>query len=170
MPVTQFETLCAAYKTARDGYVLQRENGFLFAQDMINRYIQYMGVPRACFRFVPTDQSAKAKTTKSILGAIHPHEDGYWHLGLQLTLFCAPKGYPEQPILIVFRYKQIADAVYEVKISDDDPGHTITRETDADFLAFFEFLQSNLVHYFDSGLPRFAEDPPVVKTIGLVQA
>ncbi len=166
--MTKFESLCSAYKKARDNYVSQRENGFLFAQDLINRYIQYLGVPRACFRFVPTDPAMKAKATKSILGAIHHNDDSYWHLGLQLTLFTAPKGYPEQPILVVFRYKQIADKVFDVKISDDDPGHRITREAHADYLAFFEFLQGNIVRFFESGLQQFSAETPVLKTVGLV--
>lgn len=167
--MTKFESLGSVYKAARETYVAQRENGFLFAQDLINRYVQYLGVPRACFRFVPTDQTGKAKSTKSILGAIHHNEDSYWHLGLQLTLFSAPKGYPEQPILLVIRYKQVAEKTYEVKISADDPGHTIQREVDAEYLAFFDFLQHNIVRYFESGRPQFAESTPVLKTIGLVK-
>ncbi len=170
MSVTKFESLCSAYKAARDIYVSQRENGFLFAQDLVNRYIQFLGVPRACFRFVPTDQAVKGKATKSILGAIHHNDDSYWHMGLQLTLFSAPKGYPEQPILIEFRYKQVAEKVFDVKISSNDPGHRITQEAEADYLAFFEFLQRNIVHYFESGLQQFAGDTPTLKTVGLVHS
>ena len=167
--MTKFDTLCTAYKTSRKTNFSYRDEGINFARELIAKYIKFLEVPEDYFRFVPMDETPKSNTTYSLFGAIHLNDDTYWHLGLQLTLFTAPNEYPRQPILIVFRFKQIADKKFEVKISEEDSGHQISCGIESEFNDFFEFLQKQIVASFEDGLQEFLEQSAPLRTIGFVQ-
>lgn len=167
--MTRFDELCFAYRTSREKFFSYREDGFMFAGDLVSRYQKFLGVTNDCFVFVPTDKPAKPETTYTLFGAIHLNDDTYWHLGLQFTLFTAPNAYPQQPVLIVFRFKKIGEKKYHVKISEEDSGHEITCGNEAEFNAFFDFLQQQIVAHFEDGLQEFLEQSAPLRTIGFVQ-
>ena len=167
--MTNFNTLCSAYKTSRETYFSYRNEGLDFARELIAKYIKYLEVPEDFFRFVPTDETPKPDSTYSLIGAIHLNDDTYWHLGLQLTLFTAPNEYPRQPILIVFRFKKIADSKYEIKISEEDSGNQISPGVESTFNDFFEFLQTQIVASFENDFQEFLEQSAPLRTIGFVQ-
>lgn len=168
--MTKFDELCAAYKTSRETYFAYRNDGFKFAMELMSRYKEFLGVQSEYFRFVPADETPKPDTTYTIPGAIHLNDDTYWHLGLLLTLFTAPSEYPQQPVLIVFRFKQISGKKYQLKISEEDTGHEITCGDESQFNMFFEFLQAQIVVHFENGLQEFLEQSAPLRTIGFVQS
>lgn len=167
--MTKFDELCSAYKKSRENYFSFRDDGFEFARELMSRYKAFLGVPSDYFHFLPTDQPVKPGTTYSIFGAIHLNDDTYWRLGLRLTLFSAPNEYPQQPVLVIFRFKKTDEKKYQVKISEEDLGHEISCGNETEFKAFFEFLQQQIVAHFEAGLQEFLEQSAPLRTIGFVQ-
>lgn len=150
--MTKFDELCTTYRTSCEPHIEYRRNVLDFANDLIRRYKKFLGVPCDFFRVVPADETPNPDTKYTTLSAIHLNDDMYWHFGLQLTL--DPNEYPQHSVLIVFRFKQIEDHRYQLKISEQDAGHEITCGNDSEFSKFFEFLQGQIIAHIKKNSPQ----------------
>ncbi len=167
--MSKFGELCKSYKTSRDNYFSYRDESVGFARELMDKYIEYLQVPKENFKFVPLDKDPKPDTRYSLFAAIHLNNDSFWHLGLQITIYSALNEFPQQPILVRFMFKKTDKNTFSIKISEQDSGHSICRENESDFSEFFEFLQSQIRDNFENGLQEFLEQSAPIRTIGFVQ-
>jgi hypothetical protein len=52
-------------------------------------------------------------------------------------------------------FKKIGNGKFLVKIDEIDPIYTINADNEDDFKTFFDFLQSQILEYYDDGLEIF---------------
>ncbi|EPA9110275.1 hypothetical protein ACQ711_001140 [Serratia liquefaciens] len=164
--MSKFEEICAAYKVSKDKYNTYRTESMDFAVSFGRKYIQYLGLEKQYFRWVPEDDQNTASTGITIPGAMHLDDDSYWHLGLKIRVFSAPNVMPQQDLLIIFMFKKVANGEFAIKIRDDDKPHIIEMDKDASYTVFFSYLQKLILDIYQDDLEDFLQSEKSSRRIG----
>ncbi|HBX8459029.1 TPA: hypothetical protein MII19_16045 [Klebsiella pneumoniae] len=167
--MSKFEEICAAYKVSQDNYSTYRELSAAFAIGLGRRYIQYLGLTKANFKWVPENDTSTEKEGITIPGAMHLDDDTYWHMGLKIKIFSAPNVYPQQRLLIIFKFKQKDKSKFEVMVDGDDKKHIIETDGDASYTVFFNHLQKIIMGLYENDLDNFLASQQENRTIGFIQ-
>ncbi|ATM05101.1 hypothetical protein [Raoultella planticola] len=166
--MSKFEEICAAYKVSRDNFHAYRNRSMDFALSLGHKYIQYLGITKENFRWVPEQDSSTEKEGFTIPGAMHLDDDTYWHLGLKIKIFTAPNVFPQQELLIIFKFKEKEEKVFEVMIDNVDKKHDIEIWIDASYTVFFNHLQEVILAMYQDGLDNFLASQQENRKIGFI--
>ena len=165
--MSKFEELCKSYKTSRENFLSNKDDSYSFAATLVENYIRYLQIPRECLKFLPLNKQIKPNTTYTLFGSIHFDEDGFWHLGVQITIRTVQEDIPEQEVLICFMFKKIGPDRFLVKLYSKDSGHLIDIGNYQDYTVFFDFLQQEITALFDETRHEFTETVSPLKTLGV---
>ncbi|MBE0328507.1 hypothetical protein [Klebsiella pneumoniae] len=166
--MSKFEEICGAYKVSRDNYHDYRNRSMDFALSLGHKYIQYLGITKENFRWVPEQDSSTEKDGFTIPGAMHLDDDTYWHLGLKIKIFTAPNVFPQQELLIIFKFKEKEEKVFEVMIDNVDKKHDIETWIDASYTVFFNHLQDVILALYQNDLNNFLASQQENRKIGFI--
>ncbi|EOW2276201.1 MULTISPECIES: hypothetical protein [Klebsiella pneumoniae complex] len=166
--MSKFEEICAAYKISQDNFNAYRSRSMDFALSLGHKYIQYLGVTKGNFWWVPEHDSSTEKEGYTIPGAMHLDDDTYWHLGLKIKIFMAPNAFPQQELLIIFKFKEKEEKVFEVMIDHVDKKHDIEIWIDASYTVFFNHLQEVILAMYQDGLDNFLASQQESRKIGFI--
>ncbi|OJT38445.1 hypothetical protein [Serratia plymuthica] len=164
--MSKFEEICAAYKDSKENFNSYRKESMDFAISLGGKYIQYLGVGKEHFRWVPEAEQDTKSTGFTIPGAMHLDEDTYWHLGLKIRVFSAPNIMPQQDVFIVFMFKKVADCEYAIKLRSDDKPFIIETDKDTSYTVFFNYLQKLILEIYQDDLTNFLESAQSSRRIG----
>lgn len=166
--MTKFEEICAAYKVSQDNFHDYRTRSMNFALSLGHKYIQYLGIAKQNFRWVPEQDSSTEKEGFTIPGAMHLDDDTHWHLGLKIKIFTAPNVFPQQELLIVFKFKEKEAKVFEVMVDGVDKKYDIETYSDASYTVFFNHLQDVILAQYQDDLDNFLASQKENRTIGFI--
>ncbi|MCZ3467590.1 hypothetical protein LRS20_01550 [Klebsiella pneumoniae] len=166
--MSKFEEICAAYKVSRDNFHAYRNRSMDFALGLGNKYIQYLGIASENFRWVPPSEPSTEKSGFTIPGAMVLDDDTYWHMGLKIKIFTAPNVFPQQELLIVFKFKEKEEKVFEVMIDGVNNKHDIETYSDASYTVFFNHLQKVILAMYQDDLDDFLASQQEKRTIGFI--
>nr|DAI75498.1 MAG TPA: hypothetical protein [Caudoviricetes sp.] len=167
--MSKFEEICAAYKVSQDKFHDYRNRSMDFALSLGHKYIQYLGITRENFRWVPVQDNSTEEEGFTIQGAMHLDDDTYWHLGLKINVFTAPNAFPQQRLLIIFKFKQKEKDKFEVMVDGYDKKHIIAVDGDASYTVFFNHLQKIIMSLYEDDLDNFLASQQENRTIGFIQ-
>ncbi|HBM3089213.1 hypothetical protein PTQ46_14475 [Klebsiella michiganensis] len=166
--MSKFEEICAAYKVSRDNFHDYRNRSMDFALSLGHKYIQYLGIASENYRWVPPSESSTEKAGVTIPGAMELDDDTYWHMGLKIKIFSAPNVFPQQELLIVFKFKEKEAKVFEVMVDGVDKKHDIETYSDASFTVFFNHLQDVILAQYQDDLDNFLASQQENRKIGFI--
>ncbi len=166
--MSKFEEICAAYKVSRDNFHDYRNRSMDFALGLGNKYIQYLGIASENFRWVPPSEPSTEESGFTIPGAMVLDDDTYWHMGLKIKIFTAPNVFPQQELLIVFKFKEKEEKVFEVMIDGVNKKHDIETYSDASYTVFFNHLQKVILAMYQDDLDDFLASQQEKRTIGFI--
>ncbi|PHY69818.1 hypothetical protein CS366_09680 [Serratia marcescens] len=95
-------------------------------------------------------------------------DDTYWHMGLKIKIFTAPNVFPQQELLIVFKFKEKEEKVFEVMIDGVNKKHDIETYSDASYTVFFNHLQKVILAMYQDDLDNFLASQQEKRTIGFI--
>jgi hypothetical protein len=153
--MSKFEELCSALKKYRQDWSNYRAEGKHFCMIMIDKYIKYLGIQHDKIDFVPLDKEPEPNKRYVITDAVHIDSDTFFHLGVRIILHEGDRQNRQERLLIKFMFKKIGNGKFLVKIDEIDPIYTINADNEDDFKTFFDFLQSQILEYYDDGLEIF---------------
>lgn len=166
--MSKFQEICAAYKISRDNYHAYRDRSMDFAVRLGQGYIRYLGISSENYKWVPATDTSTEKEGFTIPGSMHLNDDTYWHLGLKIKIFTAPNVFPQQELLIIFKFKEKKEKVFEVMIDNIDKKYEIETCSDASFTVFFNHLQKVILAMYQDGLDNFLASQQEDRKIGFI--
>ncbi|CAB1217828.1 MULTISPECIES: hypothetical protein [Klebsiella/Raoultella group] len=148
--MSNFEEICAAHKEFQSKSYAYKVSCTNFASGLGDKYIQYLGITKANYRWVPASDDATEKEDFSILDVMHFDDDTYWHMGLKIKLFTAHDTFPQQELLIIFKFKPKPKEknVFEVMVDGDSKQHDIETWSEASYTVFFNCLQKIILDQY----------------------
>lgn len=166
--MSKFQEICAAYKLSRDNFHEYRNRSMDFAVKLGNEYIRYLGIASENYKWVPATDTSTEKEGFTIAGSMHLDDDTYWHLGLKIKVFTAPDVFPQQELLIIFKFKEKEDSVFEVMIDGVDKKYAIETWVDSSFTVFFKHLQDVILSIYHDDLENFLASEQENRKIGFI--
>ncbi|QLV87827.1 hypothetical protein HV265_12955 [Citrobacter sp. RHBSTW-00678] len=166
--MSKFQEICAAYKDSQDSFIAYRTKSTDFAIGLGNRYIKYLGITKENFRWVPATDTSTERDGITIPGAMHLDDDTYWHLGMRIKIFSALNVFPQQSLLIIFKFKQKDKDTFEVMVDGDDKRCVIDTSSDASYTVFFDHLQKIIMGLYEDDLANFLASQQETRTIGFI--
>jgi hypothetical protein len=155
--VSKFKEMYECVLLARKKWSSYRESCWKNLGSLVNGFAAYCEIPKEQVGFLPLDKEPKEDTIYGLAGAVHLAEDGYWHLGLVITLD------PYQRVLIRICLRE-QDGVVMVKAGDVIKPRQLDLTNENQLKAFYDEI-------VDSVKRRFTEEPdfddkPSLKKIG----
>ncbi|EGT3573982.1 hypothetical protein F6R83_13430 [Citrobacter amalonaticus] len=169
--MSKFKELCSAYNDFRDQLADTRSNAF----DMSNRvafyYRQYLGIDNEeAFKLTPLVGQVRNGVKYSPAGATHLGDDGFWHLGIELTVYRNANTYPQQPFKVSFKFIRNEDGSYLLDVDGLNAASIITDVTNAaQFHPVFDKIQENILDYFNENLEFLKGKHKKMSSIGFIQ-
>lgn len=164
--MSKFEELCQSYAISQKKYREYEQDCMSFIQKFYNGFIAHAEIPREQIYLVPLHEEPTPGSMYSPLGAMNLEDDTYYHLGVVLTVYTAPKQFPQQSLQIHLQVKK-TDGVFLVKITTDDEPVKIALENQQDYIGVYDKIISLIKDHFENGLQKFLEGiPDPIQKIG----
>lgn len=165
--MSKFDEMCAAYVESRKNWFSYRDKCSDAMRRLAAGFIKYCEIPEDQVRLVPVTGEDRQGKTFSLLGAMNVEDQGFWQLGMQITLFEKPNQYPHQPILIVLGVKD-HDGKLQVMVGKDGEVQLLNIDDKEQLANFYDKLVILVKKFFRDGLQEFLEKSAPLKTIGFV--
>lgn len=157
--MTRFEGLCQSYKISQQKYREYEKACEGFIQELYGGFITYAEIPRGQVRLIPLHKEATKGSLYSAMGAMNLENDTYFHLGLELTVYLAPKTFPQQGLLLHLRIKQNKEG-FVVKITSDDEPTCVRAGNQQDLEGIYNKILDLITDHFENGLQKFLDGTP----------
>ncbi|WGE28662.1 hypothetical protein PHA77_14525 [Edwardsiella tarda] len=170
--VSKFKELCSAYHEFRDQLSDARNNAFDMSKRVAFYYKQYLGLDNeGAFKLIPLDERVRDDLKYSPAGATHLGDDGFWYLGVELTVYKNKNTYPQQPFLVRFKFLRKEDGSYLLNVDGLNAASIITDMDDAtQFSPVFDKVQENILGYFNENLKFLKGKHNKMSSIGFIQS
>jgi len=155
--MSKFTEMGDAVASARKKWSDFRDRCWKDLDSIIKGFVEYCEIPREQVSFSPLDTDPEEGVQYAFAGAVHYAEDGYWHLGLVITLI------PFQPLLIELCVND-RDGKVAVKAGRDGKPRTINLQNPTERAAFYDEIVEDVKRYFTEE-PDF-NDAPSMRKIG----
>jgi hypothetical protein len=154
----RFPDLCKALENARAQFAAYRSDCVFFAATITRGLTEHASWPRELVAFEPVANlgvagEAGSAPSERIEDAMHLEADGFWHIGLRLTLE-EPKG--RDSILLHFRLKKL-ETRYIVSLTGFED-FEVAAPTPEHLQPIYESILNALRRHYESGLRLFLEN------------
>lgn len=161
--MTKFDEMCKAYELYLNNFDTYQNECTSFAKDMIEKLINYYGIPRQQIKIQKVDEELEADYNPAILGNFVKLElGGFCHVWVKLIVVSHSSIITsQQSILIKFRFKKEANNIIldlNSERASEYPGYKIGLDSDRNFLDFqkvYDFIFDNICHNFENELENF---------------
>jgi len=160
---TKYEELGEAHKVALVRSAEYERNSQQFVLRLIQELYSLLECPEGRILVCPASAELKEDTRYTIPGTMEPNEDGYWHIGVILTI--ATKISPTLRTRFYLMFKG-QDGVFVVRVTPEGKDLRVRTTEAADFRAVAEQMFLLVKEYLDSGLDRFLAQGASTRTIG----
>jgi|SRR6266853_2103981 len=160
--MSKFDEMCSAYTNARNEWQKYRDLCFQYLGILAGGFIAYCGIPESYVSFVPLNEEPVENRVYSLPGATHFDDDGFWSLGLLITLFEKPNVFPHRTVLIPLFLKEEGRKVL-VRIGRDGNLTEIQIDNESERNRLYDRIVDTVKRYFANGLQRAIEKPGALK-------
>jgi hypothetical protein len=164
--MSKFEEMCAAFgKARRDGTEYQHRC-FQNLSFLVQGFSKYCEIPPESIQVVPVDQDAKKDTFYAIPGAAHfDPNDGFWHVGLVITLAERPNTFPRLRALTKVSVRE-RDGKVVVKRGGDDRPRELNLGDQQQCNEFYDDIVEHVKEALGKRLQDVAVKPSDAQTLG----
>jgi hypothetical protein len=160
--MSRYDDLCKHYSRSRRVHFFTLDafqtECFEFAQYLVDRLVEYLGVPEGHWRLVPDDQEPDPSRSYTIPEALRLVNRSAWHFGFAITLHedqeTLTAAHEFVLHLAFHKHKNVFRVAVHRGVSTD---YKIRPNTDSDFEPFFEHVYNHIVDLLES---EFSEVPP----------
>ncbi|MEG5965752.1 MULTISPECIES: hypothetical protein [Enterobacter cloacae complex] len=170
--MSKFDELCAAYKNFRSEYSSVREDAISFSGWLVAQYLSYLGIDHSspAFRLIPLVGEEKVNSTYSPFGATHLGDDGYWCMGIRLTIYEQKNMHPQLPLQIGIKFLRNIDSSHTVGLLGSDSTFKVSRDDDGRELnVFFDSIQKEIQKVLKAQADFLHGKNNKMSTIGFIQ-
>ncbi|HBU6186673.1 hypothetical protein ACHHZ2_17480 [Citrobacter freundii complex sp. 2024EL-00237] len=169
--MSKFEELCSAYKNFRDQLSDTRHNAYSMAHRIAYNYRKYLELDNdAVLKLIPLDRPVQSGTMYTPAGATHLGEDGFWHLGVELTVYMGANIHPQQTFTISFKFIKNEDGSHLLDVDDLNASTIISDVNNAtEFNPVFDKIHENIIGYFNENLEFLKGKHNKMSSIGFIQ-
>jgi|SRR5947209_3228308 len=160
--MSKFDEMCSVYTNARNEWQTYRDLCFQYLGILSRGFIAYCGIPESYISFVPLNNDPVEGRQYSLPGAIDFDDDGFWSLGLRITLFEKPNVFPHRMILVPLFLKDEGHKVL-VRIGRDGDPTEIDIGNESERNRLYDRIVDTVKRYFSNGLQRAIEKPGALK-------
>jgi hypothetical protein len=152
MSQSRYEDLCKSLAEARSRFGAYRSECFFFAATLARGFTEYSGWPREQVAYEPVAAPGASPTAK-VEDAMHLDQDGFWHLGLRVTI-AEPKG--KGSILLHVRFKKLETRYIISLVGFED--FEVAAPTPEALQPIYDSILNAVKRHFDYGLRLFLEN------------
>ncbi|EPJ7275174.1 TPA: hypothetical protein MAS61_003438 [Klebsiella pneumoniae] len=169
--MSNFKEICAAHKEFQSKSYAYKVSCTDFASELGNKYIQYLGITEADYRWVPASDDYTEKENFNIPEVMHFDDDTYWHMGLKIKLSTAHDIFPQQELLIIFKFKPKPKMknTFAVMVDGDSKQHDIETWSDTSYTAFFTHIQKLIMGLYKDNQDNYLASQQENWTIGFIK-
>lgn len=150
--MTRFEELCKSYANARKKYFNYEDECMRFGVDMVNGLVKYLECPPEQVNYYPPDKESDPNISYNIHGATILGEDGFWHVGIGIGLYEAPKLRPQENVRSTLLIKKVDDH-FIVKYGKESPDEfKICEGKVEDLNEFYDYIFEEIKELYDKQL------------------
>lgn len=160
--MSRYDDLCKQYTKSRriHFYTLDafQTECFEFAQYLVDRLAEYLGVPEGHWRLVPDDQEPDPDRSYTVPEALCLVNRSAWHFGFAITLHEDQETLTAANEFVVYLAFHKHKGVFMVRILKSvSKDYEIRPNTDSDLEPLFEHVYNHIVDLVES---VFSEIPP----------
>lgn len=170
--MSRFNDLCTEYKNYRSEYSDIRNDAIGFSGKLASSYQSYLGIEddSPVFRLIPLEGQEKVDSTYSPFGATHLDEDGYWCMGIRLTIYEQHNMHPQFPLKMGIKFIRNVDGSHTVGLLGSDAKFRISRDdTVRDLNVFFDSIQKEIKNILKAQIDFLHGKKYKMDTIGFIQ-
>jgi len=170
--MSKFDELCAEYKNYRSEFSSVRSDAISFSGWIVSHYLSYLGISHdsPAFRLIPLEGEEKVNSTYSPFGATHLDDDGYWCMGIRLTIYEQKNMHPQLPLVIGIKFLRNVDNSHTVGLLGSDSKFKISRDDDGrDLIPFFDSIQKEIKKVLKVQVEFLQGKNNKMSTIGFIQ-
>jgi hypothetical protein len=163
--MSKFDELCRAYGESRNHYFHYKDQCIAFATRLASRFIERLGVPEECIKYIHLDGYEQGYTPLHI--ALRNNDDATWDFGIVLTVRERPGAFPIQPFLYTISFKKLKSN-FEVKLIGNDTVFLIDSDSDRELDKFIDKMYKSTFEYLTLDFSKFLEgqEEDAIKRIG----
>jgi hypothetical protein len=150
---SRYQDLCQSLETARERFAAYRSECVLFAATLSRGLMEYAGWPREQVRYESVASGAHGAPSDRIEDAMHLDSEGFWHVGLRLTL-TTPKG--KDTIPLPMRFKKL-ESRYLLSLFGFEDFEVVAPTPEA-LQPVYESILNAVKRHYDNGLRLFLEN------------
>ncbi|NUP09380.1 MAG: hypothetical protein HOW73_25280 [Polyangiaceae bacterium] len=154
---TKFENLCLSYGAARDRWFEYRGECREFLIRVSKMMVDDWKLPE--LRYRPLEGKPEEDREYEAGAAIHLDDDGYFHLGVVLTVVDPPENASRQDVVIRICAKKVG-STFHLRFGREDPHAVIPDDDDDAILRALEGLYEQIKDSYDTDLERFVSTTP----------
>ncbi len=164
--MSKFEEMCESVAACNRRWIEHRGRCYQNLNRLVAGFKKYCEIPEANICFLPLDKEPKKNTQYNIVGATHFNDnDGYWHLGLCMTLTKNPNVFPKQRVLVAICITE-HDGKVMVKRGPEDKPRQLDLDNQSQYSEFYESIVERVKEFFAGGPQEFTDTSASLKRIG----
>jgi hypothetical protein len=156
--VSKFEEMLQASALTRKQWSRYRERTYTNLSKLVNGFVTYVQIPRECISFRPLDKEPEDGWTYNLIGATH-YKDGFWNLGLCVTLSNQPITPSSGPRLLLAISMKERDGKVLVKRYLTDKPRTLNLDDENQCNEFYENIVDDIKKFYEQSLPDSDDTP-----------
>lgn len=151
--MSPFQELCKALENAREAFKGNRSECVWFAAQLSRGLIDHSGWPRELVSLESLTGATSGTRTENPEDAMNLEDDGFWHVGLRLTLE-EPKG--RDSILLRIRLKKL-EKRYIISLFESEDFEVAEPKPEA-LQPIYDAILNAVKRHYDHGLRLFLEN------------
>jgi len=140
--MSKYQEMEDAVNSVRQKWNSNQQASYKAAGIIVNGFEQFCQFPQGHIFLMPLDKEPKDGVKYSVVGAMHYEEDGFWHLGLGMTISA------KRFVLNLGIMERNGKTVVKVFADGQPREFDLANETERNDL--YDFMASKIVKWFDS--------------------
>jgi hypothetical protein len=153
--MNKFDEICEAYKNSRHEFFDYEGECRKFVVQIVQGLIKYLRCPKEQIKYYPINEEPEKNTEYHIGGAMEFNDnDRFWHIGLGITIYEAPRVYPQETIRAELLIKKVDDQ-YHVKFGKRGKLFKLPED---DIDNFYNHIYESLLNLYRGDLHQYLNE------------